>query len=104
MFGSQNLSLSLLLMSSGVVTGLPLVWFGHAARHLRLTTIGFLQYLAPTCTFFLGVFLYHEAFTRAHLITFTMIWVALAIVTAEAVWRWHTVRMREATAPLARPI
>jgi chloramphenicol-sensitive protein RarD len=97
-FGSQNLSLSLLLISSGVITALPLVWFGHAARHLRLTTIGFLQYLAPSCTFFLGVFLYHETFTRAHLITFTMIWIALAIFTIEAIWRWRSVRVRQALA------
>jgi chloramphenicol-sensitive protein RarD len=97
-FGSQNLSLSFLLLISGVVTGLPLVWFGHAARHLRLTTVGFLQYLAPTCTFFLGVFLYHETFTRAHLVTFTMIWMALAIFTVEAIWRWRSLRPRQALA------
>ncbi len=97
-FGSQNLSLSFLLMISGVVTGLPLVWFGHAARHLRLTTVGFLQYLAPTCTFFLGVFLYHETFTRAHLVTFIMIWIALAIFTIEAIWRWRSTRERQVIA------
>jgi chloramphenicol-sensitive protein RarD len=102
-FGPQNVSLSLLLVSSGVVTGLPLVWFGHAARHLRLTTVGFLQYLAPTCSFLLGVFLYHETFTRAHLITFIMIWIALAIFTIEAIWRWRSVRERETAAALARP-
>jgi chloramphenicol-sensitive protein RarD len=98
----QKLSLSLLIISSGVVTGLPLVWFGHAARNLRLTTVGFLQYLAPTCSFFLGGFLYHETFTRAHLITFCMIWVALAIFTIEAVWRWRAVE--EPVPPLARPV
>jgi chloramphenicol-sensitive protein RarD len=102
-FGSQNLSLSFLLLISGVVTGLPLVWFGHAARHLRLTTVGFLQYLAPTCTFFLGVFLYHEPFTRAHLTTFIMIWIALAIFTIEAIWRWQSARESESP-PLARPV
>ena len=96
MFGPPHLSLSLLLISSGVVTGLPLVWFGHAARHLRLTTIGFLQYLAPTCTFFLGVFLYHEMFTRAHLVTFGLIWIALGIFTWEAVRRWRSLRVRTA--------
>jgi chloramphenicol-sensitive protein RarD len=96
MFGPPHLSLSLLLISSGIVTGLPLVWFGHAARHLRLTTIGFLQYLAPTCTFFLGVFLYHETFTRAHLITFGLIWIALGIFTWEAVMRWRSLRVRTA--------
>src|SRR3954471_2119130 len=92
----------LLLISTGIVTGLPLVWFGHAARHLRLTTLGFLQYLAPSGSFFLGVFLYHEPFTRAHLITFAFIWVALVIFTAEAIWRWRSGREREAVvAPAA---
>jgi chloramphenicol-sensitive protein RarD len=96
-FTSAGWPMALLLISTGIVTGLPLVWFGHAARHLRLTTLGFLQYLAPSCSFFLGVFLYHEPFTRAHLITFTFIWIALVIFTAEAIWRWrppHTDRVR----------
>jgi chloramphenicol-sensitive protein RarD len=92
-------SLVLILISTGVVTGLPLVWFGHAARHLRMTTVGFLQYLAPSCSFFLGVFLYHEPFTRAHLITFAFIWAALAIFTAEAIWRWRSGRERVALNP-----
>ena len=90
----------LLLVSTGIVTGLPLVWFGHAARHLRLTTLGFLQYLSPSCSFFLGVFLYHEPFTRAHLITFTFIWLALIIFTVEAVWLWRSGGERE---PLPEP-
>jgi chloramphenicol-sensitive protein RarD len=55
--------------------------------------VGFLQYLAPTCTFFLGVFLYHETFTRAHLVTFTMIWIALVIFTIDAIWRWRSARV-----------
>jgi chloramphenicol-sensitive protein RarD len=95
-FGPHELSLSLLLIICGVVTSVPLVWFGHAARHLRLTTIGFLQYLAPSCTFFLGVFLYHEPFTRTHLLTFTLIWTALIILTVEAVLRWRSTRSRAA--------
>ena len=88
--GSASWSLVLILISTGVVTGLPLVWFGHAARHLRMTTVGFLQYISPSGSFFLGVFLYHEPFTRAHLITFAFIWAALAIFTAEAIWRWRS--------------
>ncbi|MGI9086495.1 MAG: EamA family transporter RarD [Chthoniobacterales bacterium] len=98
-FGPAHWWPSLILLSSGLVTGLPLVWFGHAARHLRLTTIGFLQYLAPTGTFFLGVFLYHEPFTRAHLITFALIWIALAIFTAEMVRLWHSRRGGKAIVP-----
>lgn len=102
LFGPVPWSFALLLVSTGIVTGLPLVWFGHAARHLRLTTIGFLQYLAPSGSFFLGVFLYHEPFTRAHLITFTFIWTALAIFTAEAILRWHSGREQAANvSPLA---
>jgi chloramphenicol-sensitive protein RarD len=97
-FGQVEWSFALLLVSTGVVTGLPLVWFGHAARHLRMTTIGFLQYLSPSGSFLLGVFLYREPFTHNHLITFGLIWSALAIFTTEAVHRWHSGRERAATA------
>lgn len=95
-FGPSHIALSGLLIVSGVVTGLPLVWFAFAARNLRLTTVGFLQYLAPTMTFFLGVFVYHEPFTHKHLITFALIWIALAMFTAEALLRWRSTRVRVA--------
>ena len=98
-FGPRQLRLSGFIISSGIITGLPLVWFGHAARHLRLTTIGFLQYLAPSGTFFLGVFLYHETFTRSHLITFGLIWIALAIFTAEMIRLWRSTKITAGTAP-----
>jgi chloramphenicol-sensitive protein RarD len=99
-FGSMDISLSILLVSTGIVTALPQVWFGHAAQHLRLTTLGFLQYLAPTGTFFLGVFAYHEPFTRNHLVTFALIWIALAIFTGEAVMQWR----RRSVPGMAMPI
>lgn len=89
-FANSAQTLSILLISTGVITTLPLLWFGHAARYLRLTTVGFLQYLSPSCTFFLGVFLYHEPFTAAHLVTFGLIWVALAIYTWDAVAMWRS--------------
>ncbi|MDQ2823823.1 MAG: EamA family transporter RarD [Verrucomicrobiota bacterium] len=96
LFDRSGWLLSILLISTGVVTAVPLFWFGYAARYLRLTTVGFLQYLAPTGSFFLGVFLYHEPFTRGHLITFSLIWIALAIFTFEAVARWRSSRVRQA--------
>ena len=102
-FGTAHWNLSLLLISAGVVTGLPLVWFGHAARHLRLATIGFLQYLAPSGSYLLGVFLYHEPFTRAHLITFALIWIALALFTYEMIRLWRATRP-SGEAPAAPPI
>lgn len=95
-FGHAGTRMSILLISSGVVTAVPLLWFGHAARHLRLTTLGFLQYLAPTGSFFLGVFLYHEPFTRDHLITFSLIWIAIGIFSWEAITRWRSSRVRQA--------
>lgn len=94
-FGPGNLYTSVLLISTGVVTAIPLFWFGYAARYLRLTTVGFLQYLSPTGSFFLGVFAYHEPFTRGHLITFSLIWIALAIFTWEAITQWRSSRMRK---------
>ena len=97
-FGAPHWAASVLLFTTGVVTGLPLVWFGHAARHLRMTTVGFLQYIAPSCTFFLSIFLYGEPFTRTHLVTFALIWIALAIVTAETLQRWRSARLATATA------
>ena len=103
-FGPPHISLSILLATTGIVTALPQVWFGYAARHLRLTTLGFLQYLAPTGTFFLGVFLYHEPFARGHLITFGLIWIGLAIFTADTLLRWRSTHLREAPTRLARPI
>ena len=89
-FGIASPGLSLLLITTGIVTGVPLLWFAHAARHLRLTTLCFLQYLAPSCTFLLGVFAFHEPFRREQLFTFVLIWVALIIFTADAVTRWRS--------------
>jgi len=94
-FGRNGAWLSILLISTGVVTAVPLFWFGYATRHLRLITVGFLQYLSPIGSFFLGVFLYHEPFTRGHLITFGLIWLALIIFTGEAVLRWRSTRVRD---------
>ena len=95
MFGRVGSPLSILLISTGVVTAIPLFWFGYATRHLRLITVGFLQYLSPIGSFCLGVFLYHEPFTRGYLITFVLIWLALALFTGEAVFRWRSSRVRE---------
>jgi chloramphenicol-sensitive protein RarD len=66
-----------LFVGAGVVTSLPLLWFNNAAKRLRLSTLGFFQYLAPSLQLLLGVFLYNEPFTRTHLLTFSCIWLAL---------------------------
>ncbi|MBV7255733.1 EamA family transporter RarD [Pacificimonas sp. WHA3] len=70
--------LMVLLILSGAVTSLPLGLFGHAARRLSLTALGFLQYLAPSCVFLLGVFAYDEPMTPIRLLAFAFIWAGLA--------------------------
>jgi chloramphenicol-sensitive protein RarD len=70
---------------------LPLLAFASAARRLQYTTVGFFQYIAPTGHFLLAVFVYGEAFTGAHLVTFGLIWTALAIFTAHSL---HAARRR----------
>ncbi|TRO79089.1 EamA family transporter RarD [Trichloromonas acetexigens] len=79
--------LNLLLPLAGVVTALPLLGFIGAARRLRLSTIGFLQYITPSLHFLLAVGLYNEAFSRSHLISFLCIWAALAVYTSDALWQ-----------------
>lgn len=83
-FGHANLSTNLLLILTGVATGLPLLMFAAAARLIPLTTIGILQYLAPTIQFLLGVFIYGEAFTPTRLVGFSLIWLALLIYSVES--------------------
>lgn len=69
----------LLVLGAGVVTALPLLWFANAARRLPLSLVGLVQYITPSIQFFLGVFIYQEPFTTAHLIGFALIWLGLAI-------------------------
>jgi len=84
-FGHLDRGTDGLLMLSGVVTALPLVWFAAGARRLRYATMGFLQYVAPTGQFLLAVLAYQEPFSREKLLSFGLIWLALAIYSADAV-------------------
>jgi chloramphenicol-sensitive protein RarD len=78
-FSLSSISTSILLIIAGVVTAVPLFWFAQAAKRIPLSRLGFFQYLAPTLALLLGVFVYHEQFTRTHLISFGCIWTALAL-------------------------
>ena len=92
-FGSGDLQIDVLLVLAGLVTILPLIWFNVAAKNLRLTTVGFFQYIAPSLTFLLSVFVYGEAFTRGHAVAFGCIWFALGMVSTESVIRARRFRM-----------
>ena len=73
-----------LLPLAGVLTAVPLILFAAAARSLRLTTIGFLQYLTPSLHFLQAVFLYQEPFDTPHLISFCCIWCGLVIYSLDS--------------------
>ncbi len=73
----------LLLIGSASVTALPLLLFTRGARRLNFTTVGFLQYVAPSCTFLLAVFLYHEPLRWIQIVTFVLIWIALLIYSID---------------------
>jgi len=78
-------TLSLLLLATGPVTAIPLLLFTSAARNLPLSTVGFLQYLAPTGQFLIAVLAFGEPFAAARLVAFGLIWIALAAFTADAI-------------------
>ncbi len=71
------------LVSSGVVTAVPLLLFGSAARRLPLSVVGMLQYIAPTMQFLLGVLVFHEVMPAARWFGFALVWVALVVLTAD---------------------
>jgi|APFEC2959095136_1045048.scaffolds.fasta_scaffold00088_55 chloramphenicol-sensitive protein RarD len=74
-----------LLMAGGVLTAVPLLLFGIAARRLKLSTLGLMQYMAPSIVFLLGVFLFNEAIDRWQMIAFGAIWLGLAIYSLSLV-------------------
>lgn len=76
----------LLLVGAGVVTTAPLVMFAAAAHRIPLSMIGILQYIAPTIQFLLGVFMYHEPFSRTQFTGFGMVWLAVLLFWLE---RWN---------------
>ena len=75
-----------LLLGCGVVTAVPLLLYANGAKLLRLSTVGILQYIAPTMIFLVAVFVFDEPFGQARMIAFPMIWAALVIYSA-AMWR-----------------
>jgi chloramphenicol-sensitive protein RarD len=73
-----------LLVTTGLVTAVPLICFGAAAIRIPMTTLGLLQYLAPTIQFVLGLVVFHEGLSLVKWIGFALVWLALALFTADA--------------------
>jgi len=98
-FGTST-GMSVLLMSAGAVTALPLVWFTLGVHRLRLSTIGILQYVAPTLQFLLAVLAYREPFGAAQAVTFVFIWAGLVLYTVDAIGKARRHLPQPAVEPL----
>ena len=83
-FGHAGVLPTILMAGAGIVTTVPLLMFAMAVRHVPLSVIGLLQFIAPTIQFFLGVFLYREPFSRNQLVGFGLVWTALALFAVES--------------------
>lgn len=85
-FGTGLVEDSYLAMA-GIVTATPLLLFAAAARRMDYSTLGFVQYLAPTLVFLLGLFLFEERLRTIQLVCFVFIWIAIAIYSFDIYWR-----------------
>lgn len=83
-YGHAGLGNTLLLTATGIVTAVPLLFFADGAPRVPLTTLGLLQYIAPTLQFLNGVFIFHEPFSAYQLAGFSIIWLALVVFSLES--------------------
>ncbi len=86
-FGGWGIGVDALLVFAGVLTALPLIAFSFAVRRVPLSTIGLMQYIAPTMQFLIGVLVFRESFDRDRAIGFILIWIALAIFAIDSLRR-----------------
>ena len=100
-FGHAGTGHVLLIMLLGVVTAVPLMLFNAAAQRLPLTTLGLLQYVAPVLQFLVGLLIQHEAMPPSRWMGFTLVWVALSVLTWDALRATRKMRTGEAVTTAA---
>ncbi|MFP3988587.1 EamA family transporter RarD [Streptomyces sp. E11-3] len=100
-FGTEGAGHAALLAATGVVTAIPLICFGAAAIRIPLSTIGLLQYLAPVFQFLLGILYFHEAMPPERWAGFGLVWLALSLLTWDALRTARQNRIRAAAARAA---
>jgi chloramphenicol-sensitive protein RarD len=99
-FGNAGAGNAVLLASSGIATAIPLLLFATAARRIPLSTVGLLQYVCPLMQLAIGVFAYDEPMPPARLAGFAIVWVALAVFTADSLRHARTGSRRPAVEPV----
>ena len=100
-FGTGTLTVDAWIMASGIITSVPMVFFGQAARRLRLSTLGFIQFLSPTLQFILAVAVFGESFPPRKVVGFVIIWVAVVIFIIDSIVAVHR---GTATPPVEAPV
>ena len=95
---------NLLLVGTGVVTVIPLIWFAEAAQIIPLSMLGILQYISPTLQFTIGIAIFHEAFSGSKLIGFGIIWAALLLYWAEGIVNRNRVAARLQTSAVSQAL
>ena len=93
-FGQAGTGHALLLAGAGIVTAVPLLLFGAAAIRIPLSRLGILQYIGPALQFLLGLFVFNEAMTATQWVGFVLVWLALAVFTADALRSQHGQRLQ----------
>ncbi|MGZ4160920.1 MAG: EamA family transporter RarD, partial [Neobacillus sp.] len=95
-FFSQGGGTDMFLMGAGAATAVPLLYFAKGAQKIPLSLLGFIQYISPTLTLILGVFVYNEHFSKIQLLSFMFIWSALTIyslsktrLVSEGEFKWR---------------
>ena len=88
----DSLPIDILLLGGAVVTAVPLLLFASAVKKMTLSAIGLLNYLAPTLQFLIGSIIYREPLTTSHIICFGLIWVSLALFSADSIRKERTRR------------
>jgi chloramphenicol-sensitive protein RarD len=84
-FLHSTLYIDLMLSLGGLITVIPLLLFNGAATRMKLSTLGFFQYIGPSCSFLLAIFIYKEELNFDKLITFCLIWIALVIFSLDSI-------------------
>lgn len=96
--GTSPIVITILLVSAGAVTSIPLLLFAEGARRVPLATIGFAQYLSPSLSLLLGVLVYREAFSGMHALSFGLIWCALTVYSLSNARRFGGLLFKRRTA------
>jgi chloramphenicol-sensitive protein RarD len=92
-FPNESSLVNTLLVGIGPITAIPLLLFAAGARRIPLSTLGLLQYLAPSIQFMLGIWIFHEPFSGARMVGFCLIWLALIVYTAEGLLRGNSAKL-----------